>query len=45
MTNFEVIMIGSPCIDEYYTLDSPLAMGEKALGAFINNKIGAMRPQ
>lgn len=42
MTNFEVIMIGSPCIDEYYTLDSPLAMGEKALGAFINNKIGGM---
>lgn len=42
MKDHEVIMVGPPCIDEYYDLDTPPVMGEKAIGRFVGNKIGGM---
>lgn len=37
-----VVMVGSPCIDEYYELNAPPIMGEKTLGTFLGNKVGGM---
>lgn len=42
MKPFEVIMVGTPCLDEYYELDTPFAMGDKSCGRFLGNQLGGM---
>lgn len=42
MSSFDAVMLGPPCLDEYYELDAPLVMGDKSLGKYIGNKLGGM---